>query len=202
MPDLQKPLLQNRDRSIQKNFNVYLPMKLRHSICFLIALSGLQSVAHGQQTYRSFRDTEGDKVLVGTINEKILANDSAFTWFYSGVNDYQPDMAWLRDIRAYRDSFQVVVFAGTWCPDSKILLPQFYRVMMAAGYPLDRIRLYAVDHQLRAENGEARTFRLRSTPTFIFLYRGKELGRIVEKVHGSMESDIVGILDRMASPHP
>ena len=177
-------------------------MNIRQSICFLTLLFGLQSAAHGQQAYHSFRDPEGNKVLVGTINEKILANDSAFTWFYSGVNDYQPDMAWVKDISAYRDSFQVVVFAGTWCADSKILLPRFYRVMMAASYPLDRIRLYAVDHKLHAGNGEARKYRLQATPTFIFLYHGKELGRITEQVHGSMESDIVGILDRMVSTHP
>lgn len=166
-------------------------------IGLVLVMSAMGHSAHAQQSYTSYMDQSGNKVLVGRIDEKVLANDSAFMWFYSGVNDYQPDMAWIKDIRAYRDSFQVVAFFGTWCPDSQILLPKLYRVLMAAGFPLNRIQLIAVDHQLHAGNGEARRYHLHATPTFIFLHHGRELGRIVEQVHGTMESDIVGLLNTM-----
>ena|SRR5690242_11584571 len=160
---------------------------------------GLQPQAKAQETYKSSVEQDGQKVLVGRINEKILANDSAFAWFYSGVNKYNPDPKMIKYISAYRDSFNVVVFAGTWCPDTHRLLPQFYRVMLASSYPADRIQLYGVDRNNKALDGEAAKYKLEKTPTFIILRHGREVGRIVESVHRNMESDIVALLDKMVA---
>jgi thiol-disulfide isomerase/thioredoxin len=147
-----------------------------------------------QTTYKTSVDSAGNKVLTGKINEKILANDSSFRWFYSGVNSYKPDPAWTKYISFYRDSFKVVVFAGTWCNDSKRLVPQFYRVMLASSYPMDHIQLYGVDHQLRTLGDESSQYGITKTPTFIFLHNGKEIGRIAEKVQRGMDADIVSVL--------
>lgn len=150
--------------------------------------------AKAQTSYKTSVDSIGNKVLVGKIDEKVLANDSAFRWFYYGVNNYKPDPAWTKYISFYRDSFDVVVFAGTWCNDSKRLLPQFYRVMMASSYPLSKIKLYGVDHQLRTLGDESSQYGLTETPTFIFLRDGKEIGRITDKLRRGMDADIVSIL--------
>lgn len=161
----------------------------------LLAFGKMQA----QDSYKTATEAGGQKVLIGRISEKILANDPAFGWFYTGVNKYKPDPRMIKYISAYRDSFNVVVFAGTWCPDTHRLLPQFYRVMLASSYPADRIRLYAVDRNLKALGDEATTFQLKKTPTFIILHNGKEVGRIEGSVHRNMESDIVAILDKMVA---
>lgn len=165
-----------------------------------LLLVSLLSAASAQKAYKTRYDNAGNKVLVGPINEKILANDSAFMWFFTGVNRYHPDTAWTKYISFYRDSFEVVAFMGTWCPDSKRLVPQFYRVMMASSYPLSRIRLYGLDHQLHGLGEEATRYDIDKTPTFVFLHRGQVIGKIQDKIYRSMEADIVSILQRAFAP--
>lgn len=167
---------------------------LKKIVLFGLLATALTIGVSAQTTYKTAEDSAGNKVLIGKIDEKTLANDSAFRWFYYGVNNYKPDPAWTKYISFYRDSFNVVVFAGTWCIDSKRLLPQFYRVMMAASYPMDRIQLYGVDHQLRALGDEASQYHIDKTPTFIFLRNGKEIGRITDKLQRGMDADIVSVL--------
>lgn len=160
----------------------------------------LACALHAQQSYRTQTDSLGNKVLVGQIDEQTLANDSAFLWFFTGVNRYRPDTAWTKYISFYRDSFDVVVFAGTWCPDTKRLLPQFYRVMMSSSYPVNRIKLYGLDHQLHGLGEAAQQYDIDDVPTFIFLRQGKEIGRINDRLQRTMEQDIVSILQRSFAP--
>ncbi len=155
-----------------------------------------------QQNYAVKQDSAGNKMLVGRLNVQLLANDSAFRWFYTGVNDYQPTKDWTDYIRYYRDSFSVVVFAGTWDVNSRELLPAFYRTMMSAGYPLDKIQLYGVDMQLHALNGEAEKYNITKLPTIIVLHDNEELGRIEEVPVQSVEANIVAILQTRLRPEP
>lgn len=173
---------------------------IKHIILTTLFAAVISVSVNAQTPYKTSIDSAGNKMLVGRINEKVLANDSAFRWFYYGVNNYKPDPAWTKYVNFYRDSFDVVVFAGTWCLDSKRLLPQFYRVMMASSYPLSRIKLYGVDHQLRALGDESNQFHVSKTPTFIFLHDGKEIGRITDKLQRGMDADIVSILQRTFAP--
>jgi hypothetical protein len=152
--------------------------------------------ASAQQQYKTEYDAAGNKVLVGRINEMLLANDSAFLWFFTGVNRYKPDTAWTKYISYYRDSFDVVAFAGTWCLDTKRLLPQFYRVMMASSYPMNRIKLYGLDHQLHGLGDAAQQYDIDKVPTIVLIHKGKVIGKIEDKVHRSMEADMVSILQQ------
>lgn len=164
-----------------------------------VLVFSLTCAVHAQQTYRTQTDSLGNKVLVGQIDEQTLANDSAFMWFFTGVNRYRPDTAWTKYISFYRDSFDVVVFAGTWCPDTKRLLPQFYRVMMNSSYPVNRIKLYGLDHHLHGADA-ATQYDVDDVPTFIFLRQGQEIGRIKDRLQRTMEQDIVSILQRTFAP--
>src|SRR5699024_2929538 len=133
--------------------------------------------AFAQQDYQVQKDKAGDKILVGKLNLQLLANDSAFSWFYTGVNDYNPNQEWVKYIKYYRDSFSVVVFAGTWERNSQKLIPLFYRTMMAAGYPLSNIQIYGVDEQLHSLHSEAKKYKIEKLPTIIVLDKaGEELG--------------------------
>jgi hypothetical protein len=164
-------------------------------ICILL-FSGVRASAQ-DSLYHVTYDTEGNKVLTGRITEPLLANDPSFSWFYSRVNRYEPDTAMIRYISAYRDSFNVVVFAGTWGTDTKHLLPQFYRVMIASSYPLNRILLYGVGHDKKTLGDEAAKYRIINVPTIIVLYHGREVGRIVESVQKNIETDLVALIYRM-----
>ncbi|HVB03464.1 MAG TPA: thioredoxin family protein [Chitinophagaceae bacterium] len=171
-------------------------MICRITCCLILTLSGLN--ARGQDSlYHTSWDGEGHKVLTGIITEPMLANDPSFSWFYQGVNDYIPDSKLVRYIGEYRDSFDLVVFAGTWCPDTWHLLPAFYRTMISAGFPLDRIRLYGVDTSKKTLGDETERYHITQVPTFILLYHGREAGRIVESAKGSIEADLASLIYNM-----
>lgn len=175
-------------------------MKIR-KIAFLLAGMLLFAFAsRAQQTYKSEMDNAGNKVLVGKLNLQLLANDSAFNWFYTGVNKYQPNKEWTKYIQYYRDSFSVVVFASTWDVNSKQLLPSFYRTMMGAGFPLNKIQLYGVDHDLHTLGDEAAKYNIKKLPTIIVLHQGEELGRIEAVPVQSVEANIVAILQKRFLP--
>lgn len=159
-------------------------------ILILLCAAGLKA----QDLYKTTTDSQGNKVLIGQINEKLLANDSAFRWFYQGVNNYTPNTEWTKYISYYRDSFDVVVFAGTWDNASHQLLPAFYRVMMASSYPMSKITLYGVDHKLHTLGNEATQYNIQTLPTIILLHNGNELGRIQQRPIQSLESNMVAIL--------
>ncbi|GAA4301088.1 thioredoxin family protein [Compostibacter hankyongensis] len=160
----------------------------------LLLTAAVQLKAQDKQTVYA---ASGEKVITGPLTMKALANDSAFGWFYTGVNKYKPDPALIKYISAYRDSFDVVVFAGTWCQETKDLLPKFFSTMLASSYPVARIHMYGVDQKLDMPGDEAKQLHLTKVPTFIVLRKGKEVGRIEERVQKSIEADLVAILDKM-----
>lgn len=175
-------------------------MKLMKITFFLAGLLFISTAVFAQQNYKVEKDKAGNKMLVGQLNMQQLVNDSAFRWFYSGINKYQPTKEWVNYIRYYKDSFSVVVFAGTWDVNTKQLLPAFYRTMMAVGYPLNKIKLYGVDNELHALHGEAEKYNVKKLPSIILLQNGEEFGRIEAVPVQSVEANIVAILQTRFVP--
>jgi thiol-disulfide isomerase/thioredoxin len=48
-------------------------------------------------------------------------------------------------LKGAKDSIYVLAFGGTWCDDTKAILPKFYALADAAGLAQDRITLLGVD---------------------------------------------------------
>lgn len=162
----------------------------------LVLLSlGTGPATRAQSDYSTSYDSKGTKILVGQIDEKTLANDKAFMWFFTRVDYYRPDTQMVRQIGTYRNSFYVVGFMGTWDSPSRQLVPQFYKVMLMAGFQQERITLYGVGHDRKTSDHLISRFRVKSLPTFIFIRNGSEIGRISGSLHTTMEGDILKILD-------
>lgn len=132
------------------------------------------------------------KVLKGKLDLKALTSDSAYAWFYTGVNKYQPNDNMVNYIKANRDKFNVVALIGTWDEQSRILFPQLYKVMVLAGSPETQMLIFGADEKL--DTGAPTEYKLKKVPTFIILKEGKELGRITGNVDESIEADIAKIL--------
>jgi hypothetical protein len=124
----------------------------------------------------------GGKVLKGKLDLKTLTSDTAYAWFYTGVNKYQPN----------REKFNVVALIGTWDEQSRVLFPQLYKLMVLAGSPETQMLIFGADEKL--DTGAPVEYKLKRVPTFIILKEGKELGRISGNVEESVEADIAKIL--------
>ena len=132
------------------------------------------------QSYRVSYDSKNRKVLRGLITRADIENDTAFGWFKKNYNLGRPDAGAVAAFKQHAQDFQTLIFAGTWCPDTQNLLPQFYRLTDAAGYADSNISLIGVDNDKVTFDNLQRTFHLVDVPTFIIMKNGKEVGRVVE----------------------
>ena len=120
------------------------------------------------------------KILKGYINRSIIENDTAFAWFKENMKWGQADAAAIESFNKNKDKFTMLVFGGTWCGDTKNLLPVFYRLVDKSGYPDNKITLIGVDRAKTTIEDLHKKWNITNVPTFIVLHDGKEVGRVVE----------------------
>ena len=140
------------------------------------------------------KDTDGTKMLVGTTTRSALLNDVAFSWFRKGYDGYKPTHSSIQAIAKQVPSLHIEVFGGTWCSDTRELLPKFYRTIDEAHIADAQISLHLVGRNKVAKDGSTTRFGISNVPIFIVLKEGKEIGRVVESTHRSIEADIADML--------
>lgn len=138
------------------------------------------TVLFAQSSVEISRDHNGSKVLKGFIPKKELVTDTAFSWFVQAQKSFTPNADVVKQYAAAKDSVQILVFGGTWCDDTKHLLPAFIATTDAAGIPADHVTLIGVDRDKKTLFNLSETFNITNVPTFIVMKNGKEVGRVVE----------------------
>ena len=146
----------------------------------------------GGLLFSSLAWAQNETVLKGKIDMKTLMNDSSTTWFYKGVNSYQPNDNMLNYIKTNRSNFNVVVVMGTWDKTSQEVVPALYKVMITGGSPDEQVVMYAADKKL--ETDAPVDYKVKKLPTIIVFKDGKEEGRIVGAPKESVEGDLSRIL--------
>lgn len=147
---------------------------------FLIAIIiGLGILTKAQSEYEISSDGT-NKILKGLVSRDMLEKDTAFKWFHQNQAGYTPNTETVSVLRAKGPQVQFIVFGGTWCDDTKYLLPKFYSLLDAASFTGDQVTLIMVDHHKRSVDHLPEDMHLTSTPTFIVMKGGKEMGRVVE----------------------
>lgn len=146
----------------------------------VLLLSCATSKQSAKPNYQVFTDTNGTKALKGIINKSLLVNDPSFQWFIENGKYGAADASAMAAFQKNGSKISLLVFSGTWCEDSHILLPQFYRLIDKAGFPESKIVLVAVDRTKTAVQNLHIKYQLKTVPTFIVLVNGKEVGRVEE----------------------
>lgn len=146
----------------------------------LLLLFAAAARSAGAQAPLVSQDPYGNKVLLGLMSRKDVEKDPAFPWYAKNLLNYKPQSEALTALRAAKDSVHVLVFAGTWCADTKFLLPKFFALTDSAGFDSSRIALIGVDREKKTVHGLSEAFALENVPTFIVLKNGVEIGRVVE----------------------
>lgn len=143
----------------------------------VIVTGKAQQVFHPYEI--SFDSTHG-KILKGLLSRSDIESDTSFAWFPKNYKLGRPDAKAVTAFKQHAGDFKMLIFAGTWCPDTHNLLPEFYRLTDAAGYPDNNISLIGVDYNKTTFDNLEKTFNVTEVPTFIVMKDGKEVGRIVE----------------------
>jgi thiol-disulfide isomerase/thioredoxin len=168
-------------------------------ILLLVITVFTASFLFAQSAVEVSRDPNGSKVLKGFISKKELAADTAFNWFVQGQKSFTPNADVVKQYAAAKDSVSFIVFGGTWCDDTKHLLPNFIATADAAGLPASHLTLIGVDRDKKTLFNLSEAFNVTLVPTIIVMKRGKEIGRVVEYGRiGAPEKEVGQILSGAA----
>lgn len=121
------------------------------------------------------------KILRGTINKYLLQNDTTFKWYNTSQQNYKPDTAIVNALAKVKEAkMQLVVFGGTWCEDTQMILPKFFKLQEMSGMPDNNVTVFGVNRSKVSLGHIAEALGILNVPTIIVMKEGKELGRVVE----------------------
>ncbi|MGB5364199.1 MAG: thioredoxin family protein [Aureibaculum sp.] len=140
-------------------------------------------------------------LLIGLIIKEDLQKQPYADWFETNYNDYKIDTAVVKKIKEHLNGVSIKAFMGTWCEDSRYEIPQFYKVMEAAGFNDSVLELIAVDRSKKTPDNLHEGLDIIYIPTFIFFKNNKEIGRFVEYPRETLEKDILKIISGESYKH-
>jgi thiol-disulfide isomerase/thioredoxin len=144
----------------------------------ILILISMEAVA--QKTYEETVEPGGTKIMKGFLSKEVIMYEASFTWFAENQKNYTPPAAAVDALKAKGDKVQIICFGGTWCGDTKNILPKFYSLATAAGFMQNHITLIGVDRSKKTHGALAEAMGITNVPTFIVMKDGKEAGRVVE----------------------
>ena len=146
------------------------------------------------------KEDNGKEILLGKIDIAGLQTHSFAGWFNPQFNSYTPDEAVIGPLKKRINKYDIKIFLGTWCGDSKREIPRFYKILKELDFPMNQVETVALDHRgdmyKKSPTGEEQGLRIIKVPTFIFIKKGKEVNRIVESPLESLEKDMLRIVKR------
>ena len=143
-------------------------------------------------------DAKGKAKLLGVIDKEGLKKENYASWFNKNYEAYLTNDKIIDKLRDSLRGYEIKVFLGTWCGDSKREVPRFYNVLEAADFPKSQLQVIALDKTEEAykksPTGEEEGLNIHRVPTFVFYKDGKEVNRIVESPKETLERDMLKIV--------
>ncbi len=150
-----------------------------------------------QEVNKKIHDqTKNKDILINTCTRTGITTFPEFKEMYDPIYEsYTPDAATMIELKKLIKNEKIKIVFGTWCGDSKVNLPNFYKVLDALQFKEKNIEIIAVDGNKKAENGLIDGLDIQRVPTFIITdKKGIEIGRIVEHPKTTVEGDFLAIL--------
>ena len=168
---------------------------MKNLILFVFLLVMLSSFNQKKEINKKVSDTKtNEKILVGYCNRKGLTTDEFSIYYNIEYKDYKPDTTVIEQLKNKIDGVSITIVMGSWCGDSQIQVPCFYKIMDILNYDVKNITLICVDRKFKANNVSIDKLNIKRVPTFIFYKNKTEIGRIIETPKVSLEKDMLNIL--------
>lgn len=172
-------------------------MKHLLAAIFLITSVCSCSPANAQTQQGDFETLKGkndsDIVYRGALTFEDISHVPAFH-FEEAAAKYKPKARAIKVLSEALSNYELLVFLGTWCPDSHIMIPELFKVLQSVNYPVEKVSLHGLDRDKLDKDGIPTNYNITFVPTVIVLKDGKEIGRITEVPHKSIEQDLVKII--------
>lgn len=137
---------------------------------------------------------EKEMITTGYINPEELKKEKKYSWFNSGYNSYKPDEEIIQQLGKGEKNFSILIFAGEWCSDTHYLLPKYYKTVDLAG--ITNHQLYFLDRNKKSPDKLEENYNITLIPTFIIIKKGRETGRIEERVNENIEKDLLKLISK------
>jgi len=168
---------------------------MKYLSTLVIAILATQ-LSFSQVQYEVSKDPQnGLKTLKGILSREILQNDTAFAWMKNDISWYKPNANCVANLTAVKDTIQLLVFIGTWCEDSHIVLPQLLKLLDQVKFSPKRITIIGVDRQKQTLGFLSEALAVTKAPTILVLKSGKEIGRVEEfGKYGAYDMELAEVL--------
>ena len=156
----------------------------------------LMNVVLVLQAYsQTYTDKKGNVHLWGETDINELSSGNYKEWYDKNYQDFESELS-PKDGEYLKDT-KVKIFLGTWCGDTKYLVPKFIKAWQQMGLNENQLTLIALnsigDDYKRGPNKETIGYNIHKVPTMVFERNGEEIGRIVERTVFDLDTDIMQI---------
>ncbi|MBO0321613.1 thioredoxin family protein [Muricauda sp. CAU 1633] len=169
---------------------------MKHLFTTLLVLC--TTVVFAQEFNKEIVQEDGKKFMVGKINLEGLHAEPYQQWFHQGMKTYPVDETLVKLFKKDLAQYNIKLFLGTWCGDSKRETPRFIKILEAADFPMEQLEIIALDrrkeHYKKSPTGEEKGLNIIKVPTMVFFKNGAEINRIVERPIASLEEDMAQIV--------
>ena len=147
---------------------------------------------------REVETTNDGKMLLGNQLKDQFLKEPYSEWYTKEFNEYALDQKAVGELKKNKiNSYNLIVFMGTWCEDSHREVPRLFKILEALNYPEAKLTMIAVNRKKEAPSGEEGPFNIQKVPTIIVQKYGKEIGRIIESPStGYLERDLLETLKK------
>lgn len=138
---------------------------------------------------------ENSNIIIGKYDYNQWLKETG--WIIAPKDQYIPSdsvISLLKPIVA-EQKLGFIIFAGSWCGDTKSELPKIVSVLKSLGVELTQIPIYGVDRDKYEPSFASKRMNIKKVPTLIITYQNEELSRIEEfpQKESTWELDILRI---------
>lgn len=145
---------------------------------------------------------EQETMLTGKISKEDLQSEPYKSWFSENYQAYEPAEEPLETVSKNINDYEIEVYMGTWCQDSRREVPKFFKLLEEAGYNLDNLTVYGVDRNKVLPDGTEVSTDFEMVPTIVFYKNGEEVNRFVEFPQETLEKDVAKIVSGAEYKNP
>lgn len=145
-----------------------------------------------ETTSEEEEEEEQEPILLGIQNREALQDAPYKEWFDENYA-YIPDEVLINELSKSLSDVSFIVFMGTWCSDSQMQVPAFFKILDEINFDEKNIRLITMTRDKDTPQELEKGFDIEFVPTIIMYKNNEELGRIVESPVETLEKDLLAI---------
>ena len=171
---------------------------MKKIITLCLTIITVQSCVEKIIINREVESSEYGKMLLGRQTFDQFQKSPYQEWYQENYNLYPVDKNSVAQLKKLKlNSYNITVFLGTWCGDSKRNFPRLIKILDATNFSKKKLVIIGVNRKKQSPNGEEVKYNISRVPTIIIEKYGKEIGRITEEPEtGFIEKDLVNILKK------